>query len=1109
MCARKVKPTPKLDSRTIWNAVRLDEWHELLAELAPDLSFKISKNHIRGTCPKHGGDSFWFTPSKGLIKCYGCDWYEHNPVNFIATLAKENFSNSAARLKKRFRSLRSIISDENVAALDAAARTQTQRDAIVRFCCNQLHEAIQLYPDPTAMVNAHLLYAKPAIDWLHDRRFGDSPGAQLSPDARKEVLMHLCEQRLIGVLPATATISNTFGAASEELRQFRSMFDSALEGARCVGHMIFPWHRVEGGVGRIKIRSPFDNPDGTKNIETVDPVDRNVGFYGLNAIRPFFDSALPLTTVRIVEGEPSVLQLAAQMFRDPNYLDPVIACGGMSSPSLDSLAAMGIETICAMGDDDDGGMKNIERWAGGLTTDAISLKVFKWPANVSGKDPDDVIKTSGFDAWWTMIHAPKNWVTLRAWLVEETVQLGQRYAGDLKRLAAIAREQGSLLRDPQEIRAFCRDVAAALGIDASLLERHLIKIDNETDYIESLTDALRDVYAVLGTRDGEVDLWHKEQRISLHVPIDDSRGQTQALAPIHGDAIDMVPSLIGEATFLVGDALDPEASAFNVTMKAKKYREYLNYAVSRLAMGATSLQHVRTYKQGVHYIDDANAYFVNGSDVYHLTFAGDEMAVTRLEAPVHNGNQFDVSGTSWFAGLGLDDLKLDVSLSDLYARVYDMVNTGWGFKHGQVDVTYVAATITCLAIASALRRQPTNFVTGEFQCGKSKFASGLIGGTDFPRINIVASAISMSDYSEAGLRQRQEGSPITIVLDEFEDGGRDERKNARVTAILETLRNLISERPVEKTVGTRGGEGARVYRLRFPLWCVAIRKLTDAASLSRFVVLELEKDPKRGDPVDMLMDKFGDTEIARTRRELAVGLLRHMPRLRELEGEMRTLLAQTISGTRFYEALAPAAAMLALVREDAARRGETTHAPDAVAFARAFAATREPDLRQQDDSTLSRQLFDAILAAPVESGGFVDREIKTVRQILATTSSTKQLTRGLYYDDKGRRLVIAWAEVGSLLAPTTWRGDSAMKLRQIAERDPSHVNDENVVDKLLKSLTSDMGLGHKPGQVSVFDVSTFVGDLAVKNARVVDMVRAPGVDVGSPRTAVCDDSMVV
>jgi hypothetical protein len=166
--------------------------------------------------------------------------------------------------------------------------------------------------------------------------------------------------------------------------------------------------------------------------------------------------------------------------------------------------------------------------------------------------------------------------------------------------------------------------------------------------------------------------------------------------------------------------------------------------------------------------------------------------------------------------------------------------------------------------------------------------------------------------------------------------------------------------------------------------------------------------------------------------------------------------------------------MMDLIREDAARRGEPTTAPDGLSFARRFADTRVEHTARQDTATITSQLFAAVLAIGVETRGS-SAVRSSVRQLLAQTTTQAQLAPGVYYDPEQRQLVVAWVEASPHLGDA-WRKQTPTSLRQLAERDARHVSQDVNISDVINKLSKVMGRGHSPAVVSVYDVQELVLD---------------------------------
>jgi hypothetical protein len=765
------------------------------------------------------------------------------------------------------------------------------------------------------------------------------------------------------------------------------------------------------------------------------------------------------------------------MIQNTNDSFVVVAAGGGAAPTLDPLERLGIEHVRVAQDNDEGGVKFVVQLAEKTTGEGISLSVFQWPEETSVKDPDEAVKALGYSTWASMMVDAARFDPLIRWLVErvvEEVDKDRVSRDDKKHISGIAKEWGALLHDRQELRAFAHEIAERYGLDPVILDRDLRRGDeSEDEFIDELKASFLGHHTPIGIEGRAIKMFHRATRQIYDLPLDDPRGQAQALARFHGTPIDLVRDETGFPAFL---AQEGEEITMPFMIQDRVCREYLNSAISRIACGLRSLEHATRLAQGIHCVDGDVTYVVNGCDVWKLGPRGGLLQVTKLDAPVDGEHLFDTSGSAWLPGLKSEDFMSDVSLSSMYARVSELIDAAWKFKHQDVDVPFLTATIMKMSIESACKRQSSLFVTGELSSGKSRLVGGLIGGSEFPRISIVAHARSMSGYSAAGIRQQRDGSSLGLVLDEFEDSGTDETKTKRVRGVLEMLRDQISEAPIHYTIGTTTGKD-RSYLLRFPWVVAAIRPLQDAASMSRFVVMETVKHPGMKDPQEVILSMIGAEGIERLRRDLAVGLLRHAPRLRELEMAAREALARELPfvPTRTREAYAPVAAMMDMVREDAAGLGETTIAPKGLSFAHQFATTRVEHIARQNSAAISSQILDAVLAI-VDTRGYPSAP-RSVRQLLSEgkTKEPRQLTPGVYYEPKRHHLVVAWGEVSPHLGEA-WRKHSPTSLRQLAERDARHVSDETVTSDAILNLSGVMGRGHSSAVVSIYDVREFALD---------------------------------
>jgi hypothetical protein len=627
-------------------------------------------------------------------------------------------------------------------------------------------------------------------------------------------------------------------------------------------------------------------------------------------------------------------------------------------------------------------------------------------------------------------------------------------------------------------------------LDARILERDIsAKDEDEEAFIERLGRVLLEHYYPVGVQNAEgrkrvLQLMNKTTRAMDTVVLNDERGVETWLSRHFGALYEFVRDHVGDPAFL---ALEGEEMTLPLPLKIKKYREYLTLALLRMAKGLPSLEAGNALSQGLHMVSYEEglmkSYLVNGRDVFHLAHATDGTFTAEvLEGPSHDGTVFNNDGSPWAPGLTKELITSDVDVVDLYSKIFEMIDIGWSWKHQAVDPTFLTSYLMCLSVMTVFHRQTAIFVTGEFQSGKSKFVGGLISGYEFPRMQLVAHSMLMNHYTPASIRQQRNNSPLCLVLEEFEDYGNNERKAVNVRGVLEMTRDLISENVVNISIGTTTGE-ARTYHLRFPMVCAAIKPLRDAASLSRFVIFELQHDSRRQDPQITLNNRFGEIGIRAARRDLSVALLRHMPALREaqteIENEFATgALLPVHAQARFREALYPILTMLKFLGKEAKRLNKPEGTvPDYKLFAMDFANSRKDQLTRLKATTENEQIFETILGSSIHVQNDSERMGfgTTIRIMLGNLNALEDINKtkkGVYVDTKMEWLIINWIEAAQgVLMNTQYRTATPTFMKQVAERSPHHVSQDDVrAARVLDRLVDVMGPCQNPDLVTVFSI---------------------------------------
>ena len=1128
--------------RGIWRELSQGDWLSIATELKPDSGWH-GKGNIKGCCPFHEEEtpSFVITPHKGIAKCFGaCHKTWVNPITFVAALQAErgtppNVGEAIQYLRKRF-GLKAAIPDALYEKVRDHSIQQNYKRTFTKFFGELLFNAIGAYPK---LDEAGLGWTSTAVEYLIARNLGDYAPSEIRPGQENPekpacagdplgIWHTIVGSQLMGLFPPRSIVSNRFGVDSEELKWFLTYFApyiGAQVGQNFIGFLVFPLHDEPDSVCRFKMRKPSSEDKVIFFVD--DPYESEMGdfrgLYGLHHYRAFIgaksiDDTSMVEDCVVVEGEFDALACIAQQTARLRDDFIVLATGGASVQPLTRLLNYGLRMVHVVQDRDRAGVNETQKILKKSAHKDLTFRVFNWPdeyktwrdpANPDAriKDPDEAIKYLGYPKFARNVNDTNNYWSVQEWCFDQASrEISAAPIDDQKRRSNIAMEWGRLIRHEQTCKTYCESIERAFGLDAVLLLREtLTKDEGEEAFITRLANVIKDAFHLIGVQRGEnrkriLHLWNKAERVTEQLPLNDERALETMLARYYGTIYDFVKSTTGDPGFMT----DGEEVVFTVEVRAKRYRSYVNFAFLDLAKGLPSLDHAVTKAQGLHLIGEQdgelNSYLINGKDVYHLVHAGDRYEAIALDGPSHNGVVFNNTGLPWIKFEDpAEDLHADLDLVNIYDRACNIVNTGWTFRNQKLDCTFMGAYLMTVAVMTVFNRQTAVMVNAEHESGKSRLVSGLIGGASFPRIHIVAHAITMHGYSAAAIRQERNNSSLLLCLEEFEDYGGNDSKSMRTRNVLELFRDLISEKEVRWSIGTLTGE-ARTFHLRFPVTASAIRPLRDAASLSRFVVFELVKDPTRKDPVMALQDAVGDAGISSLRRDLAVGLLRHLPRLRELQLEIEQEYAAGAAlpahaSSRFRESLYPVLTLMKLVREYGLAHGyDPKQLPDYKVFAFDFAESRKDMLARLKTTSENEQILETILSSPIS----VERDaghmsaVTSIRNMLVDPNNIGAINKtrmGVYLDIENEWLAVHWLQAQQgVLSHSRFRTEHVNFLKQVSERSPHHVT---VVEarnaKVLERLADEIGPCVAYEQVSVFKVDHLLAAARQRRKEAMEM----------------------
>lgn len=1065
--------------RRIWSELKPQPLVERLNAAIPNGRWSASGARISGCCPYHAesNPSFVIYLDRGYARCFGCEEFVPSPVDLWAKIRNLSRVDALNDLRQQF-GLK-FIAGAMSTQLDEWERAQQLKKKIVKICHDELINAIASPNNPA------YAQAQAAVRYLVGTR-------QLPIDAIPTLPM-------LGVMPPLSRIYNALDKDAEEENAKRaaiaerdgtrvtkctSLSADAQEylqrvGLPWVGSVVFRLDIDANSVGRIKLRKP----DTKEYLMLDDTHDEMIGFFGLGwpLYRPLLGSMQKYATgVYHVEGEFDALSIMAQQVRagGPGFI--VVSGGGSAAGEMiDTLVSSGFEQVYLVGDaPNKKGDTLIKSWLGAVSK--LRSRVFVGYGQFQGAgDPDEAVVKCGLSAVQRVfldVDNPAYFVTPQDWCLEKvTPALEEVGASDIRQKIEVASEWGRVLKNTYECSAYIDMCAKEFAIPAHLLKRDIVsKEEDEAGFILRVVDALSSMFSVIGQQgfdgDRRLYLWYKEGKRTIQISLADDSSVERELGTTLGPTYQLFREKIGVPDFL--DAL-PGAKKINLQKLDQNYRWFLRQALTHMAVGAPDYQSAPHKGQGIHVVRglrDAppTVYVVNGRDVYVGTY--DERGRIHwkaTEGPVHNGVIFDVGtrtpATPYMDWIhGADDLERAHTLDpkELAKQLHRALDIGWTFKDHALTVDFLTAHLLVTTVSDAFRRKVFMGVHADTAAGKSRLLMGLIGGTDFPRIHLIAAAKGLPSYTAAGIRQSTSNSSRPLCLDEFEDEGLGDKKGRVVTETFEMFRNLNGESNTY-TMGQRGGDPV-VYTLNYPVFVAAINKAKKVQDANRTIMVHLKKVPHRDDPQQILIQTFGIPALEQLKQDLAIALIPHAADLQRMYREIEIEFGQgakRMVDQRYFEGLYPALTVMKFLGQNYRK------------FLDEWIEANKDSFRLSATHTDSSLLFHYICESPkltVRGPGNNERNQMSLVQLLSTPETRSLINStnsGLYFDEVQQVLVVNWtAAVQVVLSqhPRYSRETNLFNLRDLANRAPNVVPPEELVSTGVLSRLKNQGIGAVP-----------------------------------------------
>lgn len=1104
--------------RSIWRGIERNDWMSFLQRNHPDNKWSWTNDGIQGCCPFHDEKtpSFKINFIRQQAKCFGCGAYYWNPVAFYAKVSDPPIPYTAALLEVKTNYNPSGLPHRVIKYLTKLDRHRRMKNILYHVTNTELIDAVAL-----SASDLDYQYAAPAVQYLAKRGL--------------PLVYHALP---IGVMPQLLRLEERmteYCQAEDEdvslVEDMREYFKPFTKDTTWVGAVIFFYGGSPEQVSRLKLRQIPPKEDAnvfaqqtTKDKLTVfvpDDMEHELGVFGLYGV-PSYQTKLASKYAKIfhfVEGEFDALAIIANQIENVRFDFMVFAGGGGAHSGVDLLHNYGFEECYVVADDDEPGEHIVQTIL--QKTRRIACRIFMWPdalkstdTNKPDTDPDQAVQQHGFEVVEKALKDSNNFKMPHKWATERAdAEMSSVPKDDVRKLTTIAAEWGLYVTNAAERHKYVADIAERYEMPPGPVWNEILT-DDDSDiaFIQRITDTLVRRFIILSTEfeNGRwvYRCWHKSSRRIIDLTIGEPKLLRGAIESAEGkDLLKFILDDVGEPGFEKTRFEDEEDPAY--LERLRKYVEYLVPAVSNLGRHAPSPGEVRYVNTGCHAFkptpetpdEQFKLYLVNGTQLFkgvYPTERGDKCVWRECPGPT-DGNIFMLANKQFLPRVihpqYVDEDSLNKppkrSVKEMFEKVHGIINAGWGFKNQETTVNLLTALVLLIPISDAVDRQPMIMFTGDQSSGKTSFVGGLIGRDALSRINLVQNSLFMANFTQAGVRQSMNYSSVCLCLDEFEDKGGNDRVSGRVRDVLQLIRGLANDTAVTR-YGSASGK-AQVTKLRFPVCTAGIYGLKDPADLSRFILIEMDRNLTRSNPETAILDFFGEDLLIELRNELP-RLMYHaayqvFQAHEEIKHEFRHggKLPTEVNLTRTREMFYGLMAIMKVAGRD--------YRKFIVKYFKDFRIV----LERLSRVSVSNDLFDEIFytpAIPIPSTtgvGGVDQ--MNVNRILKEGKGELMNAKnwGVYYDEEREWLLVHWPTASPCILGRSqqFQGATPGYLKSQAQRSQYHASDDVIFgSKILqedkwKQLLGDTQILH----ISVYKVRAFVKDSRLVNQAEVAPIK--------------------
>jgi energy-coupling factor transporter ATP-binding protein EcfA2 len=1087
-----MKGVPSDILRKIWTVLGEDGWLSLLSTYRSDLEFNHkSHNVLSGKClhPDHHDKhpSAFFRLDRGYYVCYGCTYYERNPVILLQYILQCSKAEALQFLTAQYNI--KFLSKKAQAELENQQFNQHIKQEIFRvshdFMCSYI-------ADPT---NPAFDYCKDSVDYLVNYRKLDIDTFHALP---------------IGILPDTTTIAehslknyqkdtnawennDNKNALNKPVNVSGAVYDYLNKAVTpdFVGSLVFPLHINPKEIGRIKLRVPNASRKEIKIID--DDYDDYLGLYGLGwgPYKEFFDQTNRANYIYITEGEFDAMNLMSQWIKTGSVPFPLIAAGGSGSNAQIEpiLHAVGYDAVYLIGDaPHNKGNQIVSNWLQNIKK--LHTRVFiGWDKMPNAEDLDTAVNIYGVNTVEEHLKKEGNnsFVAVWSWCVDIVKDtLDGLPADDFRAIMEKAAHIGRLIRNKLEQQAYCDAISDLYNIKSSLLKRQITAYeDSELGFLQRCIDALSDLVYVVGNElsaDKRVIVLFIKKTKELHKVKLDSDHFAEELASVIGTMYDFVVNHVGLPSFIQNPEDDPDVRILLQVDREVKF--FVKQALISMSQGSPTIND-RKLRQGYQCRKDfqgvKHEYLVCGSALYYITRGdGGVCNYTELEGPSHNNFVFDIhhrhgqTVDPWYPGgisLKLLEERKKSDLKHLYNTLVEMFDCAFTFKHQKVTCQALAALMCVLPVSTAFSRQLLIFITGDTGSGKSTLLSMFSNIQNKETRLLFSSSGFDSAYTHAGVCAEADGSSLLLVLDEFE--AKDNHSKEHVPKIFETFRGLVAGDATRRMGQSGNSKGVTQY-FNLPVIFAGIQGAERPADVNRLLIVEMKKIETKDFPSEVIARKYDQNTINDIREILAAGVYPYAQQLAQNERnmrhkyeELRKLVPFNVSA-RLSSSLFILMSFLELIGEDY------------MEFYKEYIIQNAEIVKVASSINESDSYLNALLRNPITLLEDGNASRTTIMKLLIDSEYRHTINSaawGAYYDIETDRLLLLLDTVMHTLVPNHLkvRGMMGSRLKEILSRHKQALAPAEIVRSgILTKAAAVLGAGLRERDVVVFDVVPWV-----------------------------------